>query len=180
MLTLVLVGWVQLGGSLLDSHMWLRLYPKFSLCTSVLNWILETEFWVKEKRTALLLCQAKGVTEDLMPSRLCVPTWSQWGWTSNVASSLTCLMPQLGWREQSGRLAEHLCLHTVSPCWAFSQHLSVQVVGLTWPLASPELVFQETKASYDPASLLLHPIAHYTQPSSMWEETEAGGRWAPS
>ena len=41
----------------------------------------------------------------------------------------------------------------------------------TWGPHSPELVFQGTKASYDPASLLLHPVGHYTKPRSMWEGT---------
>ena len=43
------------------------------LCTDVeLN--LETEFWMKLKRTALLLCQAMGDTQ-LMPPKLCIPFW---------------------------------------------------------------------------------------------------------
>lgn len=72
----------------------------------------------------------------------------------------------------SWRLAEHLPLPTVSLCWASSQHHSIRVVGLlTWLLASLKLVFWETKASYDLASLLLRPISHYMQPSLMWERT---------
>ena len=34
--------------------------PKLGLCLLLLNRNMETEFWVKEKKTALLLCQAKG------------------------------------------------------------------------------------------------------------------------
>ena len=35
---------------------------------------LRDRVWVKWKRVALLLCQAKG-PQQLMPSKLCVPTW---------------------------------------------------------------------------------------------------------
>ena len=35
---------------------------------------LEIEFWVKWKRMALLLCQAKGDTVGLCPQKHCVPT----------------------------------------------------------------------------------------------------------
>ena len=45
----------------------------WSLCTGAkLN--LGDKVWVKEKRIPLLLCQAKGDTEDSCPSKLCVPT----------------------------------------------------------------------------------------------------------
>ena len=37
------------------------------LCTSTPNYFLETEFWVKEKRIALLFCQAKGATAGECP-----------------------------------------------------------------------------------------------------------------
>ena len=33
------------------------------------------QFWVKQKRIALLLCQAKGNTAGSCPEKLCVPTW---------------------------------------------------------------------------------------------------------
>ena len=45
-----------------------------SLCLLVLNWISETEFWVKKKRIALLLCQANRGTVGSCPKMLCVPT----------------------------------------------------------------------------------------------------------
>ena len=35
---------------------------KSSLYTQTSNYISETEFWVKQKRIVLLLCQAKGAT----------------------------------------------------------------------------------------------------------------------
>lgn len=93
--------------------------------------------------------------------------WTQQDWTSQAASSPTCPMPQLRWQEQREAGWASLC-----PCWASSQHHSIRVAGLlTQLLASPELVFQETKASYDLASLLLHPVGHYMQPSSMREGT---------
>ena len=39
--------------------------PKLGLCSSVPNRNAETEFWVKQKRIALLFCQAKGAkTQD--------------------------------------------------------------------------------------------------------------------
>ena len=46
------------------------------LCTPVLNQISGTEFWVKEKRIALLsiLCQPKGDTAVSCLEKLCVPT----------------------------------------------------------------------------------------------------------
>lgn len=79
----------------------------------------------------------------------------------------------LSWdNRNSWRLVEHLYLHTVSLCWASSQNHSIRVVGLlTWLLAPLKLVFWETKASCDLASLLLHPIGHYMQPSLMWKGT---------
>ena len=40
----------------------LLMLPKFGLCLLVPNWNTETEFGVKEKKVALLLCQAKGTT----------------------------------------------------------------------------------------------------------------------
>ena len=47
---------------------------KLGLCALVANWILETEFWVKQKRVALLLCLAKGDIADSCLWKLCVPT----------------------------------------------------------------------------------------------------------
>ena len=46
---------------------------KTRLCALVLNWILETEFGVKENRIALLFFQAKGDTAGLCSSTLSVP-----------------------------------------------------------------------------------------------------------
>ena len=40
----------------------LVLFPKLSLCPPLPNRNAETEFWVKEEKIALLLCQAKGAT----------------------------------------------------------------------------------------------------------------------
>ena len=44
-----------------------------SLCAPVpLNQISETEFWVKQKRIAILVCQQRGTQKA--PEKLCVPT----------------------------------------------------------------------------------------------------------
>ena len=44
-----------------------------SLCPLVPHRNTETEFWVKEKKFVLLLCQAKEGHSRLMPQRLCPP-----------------------------------------------------------------------------------------------------------
>ena len=54
------ITWMSLG--VFRPLLTMMLIPKLGLCTPVLNRISETEFWVKQKRTALLLCQAKGDT----------------------------------------------------------------------------------------------------------------------
>lgn len=51
------------------------LMPDASFCTLTPNSISETEFWVKQKRIALLLCQAKQDTAGFCPRKLCVLTW---------------------------------------------------------------------------------------------------------
>ena len=43
---------------------------EFGLCLPGPNWNVETEFWVKEKKIGLLLCQAKEGHGRLMPLRL--------------------------------------------------------------------------------------------------------------
>ena len=43
-----------------------HLLPKLSLCPLLPNGNVKTEFWVKEKKIALLLCQAKRATEKLV------------------------------------------------------------------------------------------------------------------
>lgn len=58
--------------------------------------------------------------------------------TFQMASLLTCVVPQLGWL--SGGLAEHLSPHVASSCglvWASLQHGGLREVRLfTWQLAS--------------------------------------------
>ena len=46
------------------------------LCTSVLNQILETGFWVKHKSSFIVLSD-KGGHSWLIPSKACVPTWGR-------------------------------------------------------------------------------------------------------
>ena len=46
-----------------DSRVWLLLL-KLSLCPQLPSRKVEIEFWVKEKKIVLLLCQAKGATAD--------------------------------------------------------------------------------------------------------------------
>ena len=43
-----------------DLDLGMSVLPEFGLCSLVPNRNVETEFWVKEKKIALFLCQAKG------------------------------------------------------------------------------------------------------------------------
>ena len=56
------------------------LMPKFSLCTPVPNWILETEFLDEVEKNSFIALPGKGGHSGRMPSKQCVPTLgSLWG-----------------------------------------------------------------------------------------------------
>ena len=66
---------IQQGVKNALSLIWPTVSPNPSLCAPlILNWISETEFWVKQKRIALLFAR-QGDHSELMPSRVCVLIW---------------------------------------------------------------------------------------------------------
>ena len=57
---------IMISSSIITGTLWrycgFVLLPKFGFCLLVPNTNTETDFWVKKKRAALLLCQTKGAT----------------------------------------------------------------------------------------------------------------------
>ena len=61
---------------------------KLVLCSPVLNRNAETEFWVKQKRIVLLLCQAKGDTVGSCPLNCVVGLAEEFNTNSSRAELL--------------------------------------------------------------------------------------------
>ena len=108
------------------------------LCTSVLNKISETEFWVKKKRSALLVCQAKGNTgASYCRNHLSPLSRREWKFYSSCSES--------AWSSHNILLLLFFYCHT-SVLWTFFWWVGGEVSRGPWSQTSgPTGQVQRTK-----------------------------------